>query len=98
MLSRVRKSNNIYREISFFIPKLIKQQPFWDGNKRTIIILANRLLIENSKGIISINNNHFDEFNNLLNEYYNDENKLEAIASFIENNCIYNTFDKKLKR
>ena len=98
MIADVRSSNNIYKEISNFIPKLIKMQPFWDGNKRTTIILANRLLIENSSGIISINNDHFEEFNNLLNDYYNDENKLGAIATFIENNCIYNTLEKKLIR
>lgn len=98
MIAKVRNSDDIYKEISYFIPKLIKMQPFWDGNKRTSIILANRLLIENYKGIISVNNDHFEEFNNLLSIYYNDETKLDDIALFIEENCIYNTLDKKLKR
>ena len=98
MILKVRNSDDIYKEISYFIPKLIKMQPFWDGNKRTSIILANRLLIENHSGIISINNHHFEEFNNLLSNYYNDDTKLEEVALFIENNCIYNTLEKKLKR
>ena len=98
MILKVRNSDDIYKEISYFIPKLIKMQPFWDGNKRTSIILANRLLIENHSGIISINNHHFEEFNNLLSNYYNDNTKLEEVALFIENNCIYNTLEKKLKR
>ena len=32
----------------------MRSQLFWDGNKRTSMIIANKIMIENGKGIITI--------------------------------------------
>ena len=66
----------------------MRSQLFWDGNKRTAMIVANKLLISNGCGIISIKEDDINEFNKLLTEYYNTSNK-DKIISFIYNKCIF---------
>ena len=71
----------------------IKSQLFWDGNKRTSTIVANKIMIKNGNGIIKVPDNKLEEFNILLSDYYNNDNKNE-IMQFIYNNCIDGiTFD-----
>ena len=65
----------------------IKAQLFWDGNKRTSTIAANKIMIENGTGIIKVPDNKLEEFNNLLSDYYTNDKK-EDIKMFIYNNCI----------
>ena len=67
---------------------LMRSQIFWDGNKRTSMIVANKIMIENGCGIITIKEEFINEFNNLLTEYYNTGN-LEKIEKFIYDNCIF---------
>ena len=67
---------------------LMRSQIFWDGNKRTSMIMANKIMIENGKGIIIIKEEYVNEFNKLLNDYYN-TNDMNEISQFINNNCIY---------
>ena len=66
----------------------MKKQLFWDGNKRTSMIVANKVMIENGKGIISVKEDQLYEFNKLLTNYY-DTNKDEEIIKFIFDNCIF---------
>ena len=68
--------------------KLMKLQFFNDGNKRTSMLLANHELIKNGKGIISIPEKHKVEFGTKLISYYENENTLEDLKSFIYNNCL----------
>lgn len=66
---------------------LCKQQLFWDGNKRTAMIVVNKYLIENGKGIFQISEKNIEEFNILLNKYYStDEN--HELKNFLYHNCI----------
>ena len=67
---------------------LMRSQVFWDGNKRTSMIVANKIMIENGCGIITIKEEFINEFNNLLTKYYNTGNMTE-IEYFIYNKCIY---------
>lgn len=46
-------------------------QFFWDGNKRTSLTLANKILIEAGAGILTIIDKHMEQFNVLLLDYYN---------------------------
>lgn len=46
-------------------------QFFWDGNKRTSLTLANKILIEAGAGILTITDKYMEQFNVLLLEYYN---------------------------
>jgi len=65
----------------------MRSQLFWDGNKRTSTICANKIMIENGVGIIKVPDNKLEVFNNLLSEFYstNDNSK---IKQFIYDNCI----------
>ena len=49
---------------------MMKAQLFWDGNKRTSMLIANKDLISHGKGVLSIQQKDILEFNILLNEYY----------------------------
>lgn len=90
----VRDLNEIF-EIENITLKSIKymlygmrSQLFWDGNKRTSMIIANKIMIQNGKGIISVSEDNILDFNRLLTDYYNTGNDEELIL-FIYNNCIY---------
>lgn len=46
-------------------------QFFWDGNKRTSLVLANKILLEAGAGMLTITEKHMECFNSLLLDYYN---------------------------
>ena len=97
LISDFTKSSNKYIGAATLLVKLIKTQPFWDGNKRTAFLSVNKLLIENSLGVLTLKVKDFHEFNRLLSHYYNDESTLGVLTNFIVDNCFYNTLEKKLK-
>ncbi len=68
----------------------IKSQLFFDGNKRTSILIANKILKDAGIGLLSIKVKDMHQFNVLLNKYYNDEKTKEILKTFIVKNCIYN--------
>ncbi len=65
----------------------MRNQLFWDGNKRTSTICANKIMIQNGAGIIKVSEENLEEFNTLLKEFY-DTNEKEKIKSFIYEKCI----------
>ena len=65
----------------------MRSQLFWDGNKRTSTICANKIMIENGCGIIKVPDNKLESFTTLLSEFYSTNNK-EKIKQFIFDNCI----------
>lgn len=65
----------------------MRNQLFWDGNKRTSTICANKIMIENGCGIIKVPDNKLESFTTLLSEFYSTNNK-EKIKQFIFDNCI----------
>lgn len=68
--------------------KLMKMQAFNDGNKRTAMLIANKILIENGKGIISVSEDNKEEFGYKLIAYYEDEEKINELKEFVYNNCL----------
>lgn len=62
-------------------------QLFWDGNKRTSMTLANKILIMSGAGILTITDSHMEEFNTLLLNYYNTGNA-EELKQFLYDNAI----------
>lgn len=62
-------------------------QFFWDGNKRTSMTLANKILISTGKGILTITDKHMEQFNTLLLDYYN-TNQSEQLKAFLYDNAI----------
>lgn len=67
---------------------LMRVQAFWDGNKRTSMIFANKIMVQNGKGIITVKEEYLNEFNTLLTEYY-DTNDMTKIEKFIYDKCIF---------
>lgn len=62
-------------------------QLFWDGNKRTSMTLANKILIMSGAGILTITDSHMEWFNTLLLDYYNTGNA-EELKQFLYDNAI----------
>lgn len=62
-------------------------QFFWDGNKRTSMTLANKILISNGAGILTITDKHMEEFNTLLCKFY-DSGDSTALKKFLYDNAI----------
>lgn len=65
-----------------------RNQLFWDGNKRTSMIIANKIMIMNGKGIILVKDENLLEFNKLLTDYYT-KGEDTKIIEFLYNKCIY---------
>jgi len=68
-----------------------KNQIFWDGNKRTALLTANKIMFRQGLGLLSIPSNLFDQFNKILSAYYNSEdlNEKKELLSFLYENCIF---------
>jgi Fic family protein len=65
----------------------MKKQLFWDGNKRTAMLAANKIMIENGLGIISVPTDKIQEFNTLLSNYYSYDTAT-PLKTFILKDCI----------
>ena len=62
-------------------------QFFWDGNKRTSMTLANKVLVTAGAGILTITDKHMEQFNTLLLDYC-DTGEKEALKDFLYENAI----------
>jgi Fic family protein len=87
-IKNIMEEKNITRRSLVLMLYLMRTQVFWDGNKRTSMIVANKIMIENGCGVITIKEEYFKEFNSLLTEYYN-TNEMESLLKFLYNNCIF---------
>lgn len=68
-----------------------KGQFFWDGNKRTSLMLANKILISAGAGIMTITDKYMEQFNVSLLEYYN-TGKSDKLKRFLYDNAIRHTW------
>lgn len=64
-----------------------RSQMFKDGNKRVANLVANREMIKNGQGIISVPVEKIGDYLTLLIEYY-ETNNMDKITEWIYNNCI----------
>ncbi len=62
-------------------------QFFWDGNKRTSMTVANKILIQSGAGILTITDAHMERFNELLLAFYNTGDG-EQLKVFLYENTI----------
>ena len=62
-------------------------QLFWDGNKRTSLVAANKLLLAAGAGMLTIQEKNMEEFNALLVAYY-DTGEGEALKKFLYNHTL----------
>ena len=63
-------------------------QFFWDGNKRTSLMLANKILVSSGTGIMTITDKYMEQFNTLLLYYYNTGSS-EELKKFLYENAIH---------
>lgn len=63
-------------------------QFFWDGNKRTSMTLANKLLVSAGAGILTITDRHMEQFSTLLLQYYNTGDSAD-LKEFLYRNTIH---------
>jgi Fic family protein len=66
---------------------IMRGQFFLDGNKRTAMLAANKEMIANGQGIISIPVELIPQFTPLLVKYY-ETGEADTIKAFIYDNCI----------
>lgn len=64
-----------------------RRQMFWDGNKRTSLLLANKLLVGNGRGMLTITEKNMERFNELLSAYYT-TNDMSKIKQFLYEHAI----------
>ena len=87
-INKILEEKNITKKAIDLMLYLMRSQICWDGNKRTSMIIANKMLIENGCGIITVKEENINEFNKLLTEYYNTNNK-NKIVEFLYEKCIF---------
>ena len=62
-------------------------QLFWDGNKRTSLTLANKILLQAGAGVLTIQDRNMEQFNEALLNYYNTA-AAEPLKAFLYENAI----------
>lgn len=67
---------------------MMRNQLFWDGNKRTAIICANYQLIIAGCGVLNINESQLEIWHTLLSDFYESGDDSNIIAWTYEN-CLY---------
>ncbi|MGP9026444.1 Fic family protein [Candidatus Enterococcus leclercqii] len=83
-ISETEKSMRLFLFIS-------KNQIFWDGNKRTALLTANKIMFSKGLGLLSVPESVFAKFNELLSMYdnSNQSSNESKILSFMHEECIY---------
>ena len=87
LLNKIENMNNPIDKALEYIAEGIKNQFFWDCNKRLSFIIANKILINNGCGIIAVPEESLLEFHQKLKNYY-DKNKKEEFKEFLYNTSI----------
>ncbi len=64
-----------------------RSQLFWDGNKRTSLTVANKILLNAGAGMMTIVDKNMEQFNSLLVDYYDNGNS-GALKAFLYENAI----------
>ena len=65
-----------------------RSQLFWDGNKRTGMTAANKILLSSGRGMLTVVDRYMEQFNILLLNYYNTNNSAD-LKEFLYQNCIF---------
>lgn len=86
-LNEIHKIANATQKAITLMLYLMRKQIFIDGNERTAILCANRVLISNGVGLANIPVEIISEFKEKLIKYY-ETNEMKDIVNFIYKNCI----------
>lgn len=87
-LSQLLKSNisNTEKALRIMYHNMRKQL-FWDGNKRTATLVANKLMIDNGAGIINVPLDRWGVWNELISSYYQ-SNHMDKLLEWTYDNAI----------
>jgi len=90
------ESENIREEALKLFLTIILNQWFFDGNKRTAFLIANKILISSGFGILLINKSNEEQFTRLLYYCYKNrnQNSKNELLKYLSENCIIE-FSKK---
>lgn len=84
----LNQDNKSKTEISIEIMLwIMRRQMFLDGNKRVGMLFANKIMIDNGCGIITISNENQQEFFTKLIKFYETDN-MNDIKNWLYDNCI----------
>ncbi|MBZ7980576.1 Fic family protein [Campylobacter sp. RM12642] len=86
-LNEIQKITNTTQRAITLMLYLMRKQIFSDGNKRTAILCANKVLISNGAGLVNIPVGLINEFKEKLIKYY-ETNEMKDIMDFTYKNCI----------
>ena len=86
-IDKIHDINNATDKALTLMLYIMRKQMFLDWNKRTAILCANRILIENGAGLVNIQVEHIKEFKNKLINFY-ETNKMDEIKNFLFEKCI----------
>jgi len=79
-LDEIMQSENPINQALNLFCYAVRSQLFWDGNKRTATMVANKVLIQNGQGLLTIDSKNAEEFNQSLLHYYNTADKGPLLA------------------
>ena len=86
-LFEILKISNITDRALTVMLWIMRSQMFIDGNKRVATIIANKILIESGKGIVSIPVELDGKFKTMLVKYY-ETNNMNELKLWLFENCI----------
>jgi hypothetical protein len=65
----------------------MRQQIFWDGNKRTATLSANKIMIDGGAGLINVPLDKWEQWNELIADYYR-TNDMTKVKQWTYDNAI----------
>jgi len=86
-LNKILSIQDSHQKAAEFLAYAIPEQLFWDGNKRTSFIVANKLLIDDQSGLFIIPENKMNKFAKTLSKIYLN-NSSEDFKNFVIKECI----------
>ena len=86
-INEISKIKNTTDKALTMMLYLMRTQPFYDGNKRTAMMSANQIMIQNGAGIISVPIKHQEHFRDMLIKFY-ETNNMDNIKTFLYDYCI----------
>ena len=86
-LNKILESENSATEKAINLMLYLMRSQLFAGNKRTSMMAANQVMIQNGAGIISVPIKYQEEFLELLVKFY-ETNNMDKIKELIYNHCI----------
>lgn len=86
-LEKINQIENATQRAIKTMVYIMKSQLFWDGNKRSAMLFANKIMIQNGTGVITIPIEKREEFGKKLIQYY-ETDEIEELEKFVYDNCI----------